>query len=163
MAITKDKKVSIVKNLETKLGQASSVVFVNFHGLSVADATELRQSLRARNVDLTVAKKTLIRRALASRKVEGEMPELPGEIALVCGDDPIAPARGISEFEKKLKDAVKIVGGIFEGKYADAVFMLSIATIPGREVLYGKFVNIINSPIQRFVMALDQISKTKKA
>lgn len=163
MAITKDKKVSIVKDLETKLGKVNSVVFVNFHGLSVANATELRKSLRAEDVDLTVAKKTLIRRALASRKVEGEMPELPGEIALAYGDDAIAPARGVYEFEKKLKDSVKIVGGIFEGKYADAALMLSIATIPGREVLYGKFVNLLNSPIQRFVMALDQISKTKQA
>jgi len=167
MAITKEKKISIVKNLEAKLAKVNSVVFINFHGLSVANATELRKSLRAQDISLTVAKKTLIRRVLANRSVGGEMPELPGEIALAypatplgAGDDEaLAPARAVYEFEKKLKDAVKIVGGIFEGKYADAALMLSIATIPGREVLYGKFVNIINSPIQRFVMALDQIAK----
>jgi large subunit ribosomal protein L10 len=105
----------------------------------------------------------VIDRLLDTRSFEGTMPELPGEIAVAYGADAIAPARGVYEFEKKNKDAVKIVGGIFEGKYADAAFMMTLATIPGREVLLGKFVNLINSPLQRLVMALDQISKTKQA
>jgi large subunit ribosomal protein L10 len=145
------------------MGKADTVVFVSFHGLTVGNATELRRGLRSQNVGLTVAKKTLIRRLLDTRSFEGTMPELPGEIAVAYGADAIAPARGVYEFEKKNKDAVKIVGGIFEGKYADAAFMMTLATIPGREVLLGKFVNLINSPLQRLVMALDQISKTKQA
>lgn len=161
MAITKDKKREIVETLKTKVASAPSVVFVNFHGLSVALATELRKKLRGEQIGLMVAKKTLIRRAFDGSKIEGEMPELQGEVAMAYGEDAIAPARGIYEFEKANKDIVKILGGIFEGKFVDAGLMSEIASIPGREVLLGKLVNILNSPIQRFVMALDQISKLK--
>jgi large subunit ribosomal protein L10 len=163
MAISKEKKQTIVKALKENLNGVESVVFVNFHGLSVANATALRKSLRSQDVGFTVAKKTLIRRALAEQAFAGEMPELAGEVALAYGKDPIASARSIHEFEKANKEAVKILGGVFQGKYVDAGLMMEIASIPGREVLLGKLVNILNSPIQRFVMALDQISKTKQA
>ncbi len=161
MPITKAKKVEIVKGLEEKIGGATAMAFVNFHGLSVALATELRRLLREQGVGLTVAKKTLIRRAFAETPVKGELPALEGEIALAYGTDPIAPARGVYEFEKKNKESVKLVGGVYEGAFVDASFMMTLATIPSREVLLGKFVNLLNSPIQRFVMAVDQIAKTK--
>lgn len=163
MAITKDKKKEIVKALKERAVVSPSVVFVNFHGLSVALATELRKKLRGLEVGLMVAKKTLIRRAFEGGKATGEMPELLGEVAVAYGSDAIAPARGIYEFEKANKDLVKILGGIFEGQYVNATTMVEIASIPSREVLLGKLVNILNSPIQRLVMALDQISKTKQA
>jgi ribosomal protein L10 len=54
---------------------------------------------------------------------------------------------------------LKIIGGVFGGKFVDGKTMLGIATIPSREILLGQFVNIINSPIQGLVMALDQIAK----
>lgn len=157
MAISKDKKKEIVETLKDKVIRAESVVFVNFHGLPVALATTLRKKLKGEGVGMMVAKKTLIRRAFADSKVEGEMPELNGEVALAYGSDQIAPARGIYEFDRTNKDIVKILGGVFEGKYVDAKVMTEIASIPSREVLLGKLVNILNSPIQRLVMALDQI------
>lgn len=163
MAITKEKKVEIVKTLTERIKGATAVVFVNFHGLSVTKATELRKSLRAQNTGLMVAKKTLLRRAFADSQTVGECPELTGEIALAYSStDPLVSARGIYEFEKKNKELVKIVGGIFEGKFADGKMMLALATIPSREVLLSKLANILNSPIQRLVIALNQISKTKQ-
>jgi large subunit ribosomal protein L10 len=162
MAITKDKKKEIVSALKDRIEGAESVVFVNFHGLSVALATELRKKLRGQDVGMMVAKKTLIRRAFADQKVDGEMPALDGEVALAYGKDSLAPAREVYEFEKANKDLVKILGGVFEGAYVNASMMTEIASIPGREVLLARLANILNSPIQRFVMALDQISKTKQ-
>lgn len=163
MAITKEKKKEIVSTLKERVEGAGSVVFVNFHGLTVALATELRKKLRDQEVGLMVAKKTLIRRAFEDGKVTGEMPSLDGEVALAYGKDELAPARGIYEFEKANKDLVKILGGVFEGAYVNAAVMTEIASIPGREVLLGQLANILNSPIQRFVMVLDQISKNKQA
>lgn len=161
MAINKEKKEQIVGALQERVNGAESVVFVNFHGLSVAAATELRRRLREAGVGLMVAKKTLIRRAFAGSAVTGELPSLDGEVAVAYGSDALAPARGLREFERDNKDAVKILGGVFEGKFADAGLMIEIASIPGREVLLSKLVNILNSPIQRFVVALDQISLKK--
>lgn len=163
MALTKEKKIEIVDKLKKIIKSAKSLVFVNFHGLNVADVTTLRKTLRPLNIGYVVSKKTLLTRALSEIKTEGQLPELPGEIALVYGEDMLAPSREIYNFHKDHKETIKIVGGIFEGKYMDTVAMLSIATIPGREVLLAQFVNLINSPIQRFAVTLSEIAKKKQA
>jgi ribosomal protein L10 len=74
----------------------------------------------------------------------------------------LAGARGVYSFLKDHKENISIVGGVFEGKYKNAVEMMSIATIPPIEVLRGMFVNLINSPIQRLVVGLDQIRSKKE-
>jgi len=163
MAITKDKKVEILEKLGGVIDKAKSIVFVNFHGLNVASTTELRKNLTQKEVGYTVAKKTLIKKAFDGAKVEGEMPALEGEIALAYGEDALLPAKEVYEFQKKNADLVKIVGGVFEGKFVDAAYMKTIATIPGRETLYAQFVHLINSPLQQFAMAVDQIAKKKEA
>jgi large subunit ribosomal protein L10 len=161
MAISKQKKGEILKKVEKALGEAQSLVFVNFHGLTVAGINEMRRALKASGVKYFVAKKTLIKRVLGESKIAGEIPELPGELALAWSDDLIAPAREVYVFQKKNPENLKIVGGIFESKFMDKVAMMEIATIPALPVLHGKFVNIINSPIQRFVIGLNEIAKQK--
>jgi large subunit ribosomal protein L10 len=161
MAITRNKKKEIVEKASDILKKGKSFVFVNFTGLKVNDSSRMRKELREKGVGYFVSKKTLLKRALSSTNVEGDLPDFPGEVALAYGDDLIAPSREVFSFEKKFKDAIKIVGGIFEGKYLNREKMLSIATIPPLEVLYGQLVNLINSPIERLVISLDQIAKKK--
>lgn len=163
MAITKDKKKEILKDINEAFGAAKSVVFVSFHGLNVAGTTDMRRALRSADVKYFVAKKSLVKRALGELSVSGDMPELPGELAVAWGTDLVAPAREVYTFQKKSPDNLKIVGGIFEGKYMAQAEMMDIATIPALPVLHGKFVNIINSPIQRFVIALGAIAEKKTA
>jgi len=163
MARTKTQKKEIVAKLETLMSGAKSLVFVNIHGLKVADATAMRRTLKADKVGMFVAKKTLTARALDSRKYAGTQPELSGEFALAYGEDLVAPARGVYGFQAKLKDKVSITGGVFEGKYMNREEMLAIAAIPPLEVLQGMFVNVINSPIQGLVMALSEIAKKQNA
>ncbi len=161
MAISKEKKSEVYENLKNFLGNAKSVVFVNFHGLGVSDTTDLRKQLKGEGVGYVVAKKTLVKKALEDTKTEGEMPQLDGELALAYSEDLIAPARGVYDFQKKHKDHISILGGIFEGKYMNQSAMTEIASIPSRQILYGQFVNLINSPIQGLVVALDKIAEKK--
>lgn len=161
MAISKDKKKSILEKLEKVFSDAKSIAFVNFHGLSVFGATELRKALRESKVGYFVAKKTLIKKALGGKKVEGELPALDGEIGIAWSEEVTAPAREVHSFAKKLGQGLQLVGGIFEGKFLGKDGIMTIALIPGRKTLEAQFVNLINSPIQGFVMALDQISKVK--
>ncbi|MBA3789245.1 50S ribosomal protein L10 [Patescibacteria group bacterium] len=164
MAITKAKKGEVVAKIADAIKDATSVVFVHFKGFSVEDTSVMRRALRNDGVGYMVAKKTLIRHALAGKGYTGELPELPGEIALAWNaGDPTLAARDIYEHGKKYKDALSIVGGIFEGVYQDAGAMNSIATIPPVPVLRGMFVNVINSPIQGIVVALDKIRELKAA
>ena len=163
MAISKDKKREIVAKLTDAFKEASSVAFVGFTKLTVKDSSKMRTELRNADVQLFVAKKTLIRKALETRGYEGQLSDLPGEVAIAwtSGEDTTAPTRGVYEFGKKLKGALTLLGGIFENAFIDASGAMAIATIPPMPVLRGMFVNVINSPIQGFVVALDKIREKK--
>jgi len=161
MAITKAKKGEIVDKLTGAFKKAGSLVFVNFKGLTVGNTTAMRSDLRKEGISYSVAKKTLTKRALEDQKYEGEMPELAGELALAWGEDLVAPARVVYSFQKKFPENLKILGGVFEGRYMSKLEIEGIATIPPTPVLRGMFVNIINSPIQRFAIALNEIAKSK--
>jgi large subunit ribosomal protein L10 len=163
MAISKDKKREIVAKLERAFTAASSIAFVGFTKFTVADASKMRKELAKAGVRYYVAKKTLLRLALKQQGYEGQAPELPGEVAVAWTiDDVTAPARGVYNYGKKLKGALALLGGVFEGAFLDAEKMTAIATIPPMIVLRGMFVNVINSPIQGLVMALDQIAEKRK-
>jgi large subunit ribosomal protein L10 len=162
MAITKAKKEDIVAKVADALKDAVSVVFVNFKGLSVSDTSAMRKALKEEGVGYYVAKKTLVKRVLGEQGYDGDMPEMEGELALAWSkDDATAAARSIYEAGKKYKDSLFIRGGVFENRYLDIAGMTAIATIPPVPVLRGMFVNVINSPIQGLVIALDQIREQK--
>jgi large subunit ribosomal protein L10 len=161
MSITKDKKKEIIEKVSLLLKDSKSVVFFNFKGFSVKNTIEMRRELRKANVGYVVAKKTLAKRAFDEAKIAGEMPVVVGETAMAFGADLIAPAREVYNFQKKFKDNISIAGGIFDGKYMSQDEMVAIASIPSQETLYAQFVNVINSPIQGVVMALDAIAQKK--
>ena len=161
MAISKTKKVEIVKEVSDILSVSKSVAFVNFHKLTVLETSEARKALRNADVGYKVAKKSLIKIALTQSGIKGDMPALDGEIAIVYGTDLLAPAREVLEFTKKFKDKLTIVGGVFDGEYKSKEEMTSIASIPDLKTLRAQFVQLINSPIQRFVVALNAIADKK--
>jgi large subunit ribosomal protein L10 len=162
MPITKEQKKDALGKIKSAVKDSSSVVFVNFHGLGVLESSEMRRALRGKEVGYLVVKKTLIRKALEGEKIENEIPSLDGEVAMVYGKDAIAPAREVYAFQKKFDGKLAILGGIFEGAFKDKESMMSIATIPSLQVLYGQFVNLINSPIQGLVLALNAIAEKKQ-
>lgn len=168
MAQTKQQKVEIVSKLENAFKTAATSVLLHFKGVNITEETEMRKALRAAGVTYTVAKKTLIRRALESLGHKHDEVPMEGELAIAYGggDDATAPARLIHEFGKKYQGADKknklsILGGIFEGKLVGQSMMQEIATIPGMQGLRGMFANVINSPIQRFAIAMSEVAKTK--
>jgi large subunit ribosomal protein L10 len=163
MPISKGKKKEIVEKVADLLKDSKSVVFFSFKGFNVKNTIEMRRALRQSQVGYMVAKKTLAKRAFDEAKIAGEIPTMFGETAMAYSADLIAPAREVFNFQKKFKDNLSIVGGIFDGKYMNKEEMMAIALIPSQQTLYAQFVNVINSPIQGFVMALDAIAKKKTA
>lgn len=161
--ISKEKKKEILEELKKIFKDSVSVVFANFHGLSVSDATQMRKKLREEDIGYKVAKKTLIHCALEGEKIEGEVPELEGEIALAFGEDLVKPASGIWEFQKKLENKIEILGGVFDRAYKNKEEMTEIAQIPPVPTLRGMFVNVINSPIQGLAVVLDKIAEQREA
>jgi large subunit ribosomal protein L10 len=163
MALTKAKKSQLLEDASSITKGAKTIVFVKFDKLTVADNITLRRGLRAEGSNYRVIKKTLLKKALNDGGYQGEMPDMPGEIAIAWSDDLLAPARAVFEFSKTHKTKAEIVGGVFDGVFKSQADMLSIATIPPRETLIAQFVNLINSPIQRFAVVVSEIAKTKTA
>lgn len=161
MAVNKQKKNEILESLKQIIKDAGSIVFINFHGLPVAESSQIRKDLRGKGVGYTVAKKTLTRKALSEGGIAGDMPDMPGELGIIYGTDLIEPARGVYDFQKKLDKKIQIVGGVFEGKFMNQSEMMTVAQIPGMKTLQAQFVNLINSPIQRLVIGLNAIAEKK--
>ncbi len=161
MAITKTQKKEIAAKLDTALS-SSTAVFVSFTGLGVEDNNVLRKNLKQNDADYMVAKKTLIKRAILASSATGTAPELgEGMVAVAYSDDQMAPAREVYEFSKEHEGTISILGGVFDGSFKSHAEMMEIATIPGLDTLRGMFANVINSPLQRFAVVLNQVAEKK--
>lgn len=150
----------MIREIEGAVSNSKSVVFVNFHGMNVADETALRKELREKGVGYRVSRKTLLKRAL-SGKAAGDMPELNGEVAIAYSKDEIASPREVFNFQKAKKVNLNILGGIFEGKFQSGAYMMELATIPSKEVLLSKLAFLFQSPMQRLAIAVNEVAKKK--
>ena len=167
MAKTRQQKESIIDRVRDEAGAAASSVFVHFTGIKVADEQKLRAKLKQEGISYFVAKKSLIGKALGDAGITGTLPAMEGEVAIAYNDaagDPTATARGIAAIGKEVGvEKFSIQGGVFEGRFLDKAEMNEIANIPPMQVLRGMFVNVINSPIQGFVVALNAIAEKRGA
>lgn len=161
MAINRQKKEEIVAKVRGIVAASPTIVFAKFKGLTVAEQTEMRRALRAQSVGYTVAKKTLVRRALDEAKYEGVAPELEGEVAMIYSADELAPARELAPFVKKFGEKFAFAGGVFGGSYKSREEIKVIAAIPGMQTLRAQFVHVINSPLQKLAVVLDQVAQKK--
>jgi large subunit ribosomal protein L10 len=160
MAITLAKKQDQIKNLVEILQGKQCVVFVEFSKFTVAKANEFRKVLRDEGVTYTVIKKTLAKRAMAEMNYTGEHPTLDSQVGIATSIDPIAAARAVYNFSKTNKN-ISIVGGVYENTYLEKVAMLTIATIPSKDVLYTQFVSVLMAPIQKFATVINEIAKVR--
>ena len=156
-------KQPIVDEISELLNGAATAVVVDYRGLTVEQDTQLRKQLREAGVTYKVYKNTLIKRATEGTDFAALDPNLEGPTALaVSKTDATAPARILAEFAKKA-DKLEIKAGIVEGTYYDAKGMNVIATIPSREILLGKLLGSIQSPITNFARVLNQIAEANGA
>lgn len=156
-------KQPIVQEISENIKDAQSVVVVDYRGLTVAEDTQLRKALREAGVTYKVYKNTMIRFAAKGTAFEALEPNLEGPTALaVSKEDATAPARILAEFAKKA-DKLEIKGGVVEDTYYDAKGMQVIATIPSREVLLGKLLGSMQSPITNFARVIKQIAEQQEA
>lgn len=161
MALTRDQKEEVLASLADVLGEDQTITFVRFNRLPVQRMDALRAELREEEVTFTVAKKTLLEVALKKADVAGDIPEMPGQIAVAYGAGKTASARGVYNFDTDTDagEELEIVGGIFEGEFRGQEAMMEIAKIPSTDELRGMFLNLISSPVSGFAVALDQYAQ----
>ena len=157
-----ESKKAIVDELSERISKATAVVFVDYKGITVAQDTELRNKFREAGVEYSVVKNTLTR--LAANKVGySEFDEvLNGTTSMATTtDDPIAPARIVSEFAKKNKNALKIKGGIVEGKVQSVDALNAFGELPSKNALVAQVLGTFLAPISSLAFVLDQIRQQK--
>ena len=155
-------KAPVVEEISGVIGDAASVVLVDHRGLTVAQDTELRNKFREAGVEYSVVKNTLTR--LAANKVGySEFDEvLNGTTSMATTtDDPIAPARIVSEFAKKNKNALKIKGGIVEGKVQSVDALNAFGELPSKNALVAQVLGTFLAPISSLAFVIDQIREQK--
>ncbi len=157
MAITRQKKESILKDLTEQIKKARMIIFINFHGLSAAAIFKLRNLMRAASAQYKVAKKTLIKKALGDFNFSGVMPDLGGEVGLIftqAEEEITNIAKNLAKFIREHKE-LSVLGGILENKFIEKKMVSELAVIPSREVLLANLVYVIKSPVQGMVVTLN--------
>ncbi|HIZ79899.1 MAG TPA: 50S ribosomal protein L10 [Candidatus Lachnoclostridium stercorigallinarum] len=156
-------KQPIVAEISELLNGAASAVVVDYRGLTVEQDTQLRKKLRESDVSYKVYKNTMIRFAVKGTEFEALEPHLEGPTALaVSKTDATAPARVLADFAKTA-DKLELKAGVVEGTYYDEKGIQTIATIPSRDILLGRLLGSMQSPIANFARVLNQIAEKAEA
>ena len=166
-----EKKI-FVENLKAELGDAKSVILVNYAGLSVKSQQELKSRLSEVGGKMVVVKNTLLLRATESAGFEKKDLEsvLTGQTALIIAtDDAVAPVQVLGKFSKEF-GVPKFKVGVVDGSFQDSVSLSQIADLPGRDALLGRLlgtlmganyglVGTLNGNLQKLVYILSEASK----
>ncbi len=148
--MVRPEKIKEVEQLTEKLSQANSAVFVDFRGLNVQLAEDLRTVFREAGVEYRVAKNTLLRRAAEAAGIEGLDPILEGPTALAISyDDEVAAAKEVRRFREKT-GILQIKGGLLEGGFLEAEEVRRLAELPPKEELLAKVVRCFAGPMTQF-------------
>ena len=152
-----ESKKAAVEALSGKIKEATSVVFVDYKGITVAKDAELRKQFRDASVEYTVVKNTLTR--FAAKENGYDFDEvLNGTTAMASTTgDPIAPARIVCEFAKKNKLPMHIKGGIVEGSVLSADQLNGFGELPSKDALVASVLGTFLAPISSLAFVLDQI------
>ena len=157
-----ESKKAVVESLTGKIQGATSVVFVDYKGITVAQDTELRKQFREAGVEYSVVKNTLTN--FAAKDAGYDFSEvLNGTTAMASTTgDPIAPARIVCEFAKKNKNVLSIKGGIVEGSVLSADALNGFGELPSKNALVAQVLGTFLAPISSLACVLDQIRQQKE-
>ena len=160
--VLESKKAAVVA-LSEKIKESTSVVFVDYKGITVAQDCDLRKQFRDAGVEYSVVKNTLTR--FATKENGYDFDEvLNGTTAMACTTgDPIAPARIVCEFAKKNKLPLSIKGGVVEGSVLSAQQLNGFGELPSKNALVAQVLGTFLAPISSLAFVLDQIRIQKES
>ncbi len=151
-----EKKVTTVGELEEVLARSRIIVLTDYRGLTAQQMTALRRRLRESKGEYHVVKNTLARLA-ADKTGKSALDEaLTGPIGLAIGsDDIIAPVRALNAFLPEVEGKLGIKGGLLGDRLLTRDEVLSLVTLPSREVLLARLLGQMQAPIAGLLYALN--------
>jgi large subunit ribosomal protein L10 len=152
-------KKKIVDNLNTRLSKSVIVILADYKGLDVTTINSLRRKLREENIEFQVVKNSLLNRASEETDVNLIKDYFKGPSAVALSyDDPVAPAKILSDFAKD-HDSLEIKVGVMDGKVLELSEIKALSVLPSREELLAKLLGTLNAVPESFVRTLNEIPK----
>jgi large subunit ribosomal protein L10 len=153
--VNRDEKAAAIAEIATQIQESEAVYAVDYRGISVTQAAELRGRLRDADATFRIVKNTLTERAADEAGADGLKPLLAGPTALtfVRGDAAVA-AKALRDYARTTNDLLAFKGGLLGSESVDADQIRSIAALPSRDALYGQLVGVVASPITGLARSL---------
>lgn len=157
MALTKDKKHEVVKEVADALGASKMTVVAKYQGTTVKALQQLRRDAREGNTKLRVVKNRLVKQALQSVDTlkDVDASELKGQLLYAFNpDDEVAPAQVLAAFAKT-NPSIEFVGAITaQGKFISRDEVKELAAMPSRENLIAQVIATLASPLNDSISGL---------
>ncbi len=152
-----------VKNLASKMKEASIVLLVDYRGINVADVTELRKAVREVGAEYSVIKNNITRRALKECGIDSLDEVLEGPTAVIIAQEEYLPALKAIYNYAKSNDFYKIKGGVLEGKVSSVEELTTLAQLPSREELIAKLAGCLLANVSKLAATLDAVRVKKES
>jgi large subunit ribosomal protein L10 len=155
--VNRDQKAAAVAEIAEQIQESEAVFAVDYRGISVPQAAELRAKLRDADATFRIVKNTLTERAADEAKAEALKALLEGPTALTfVRGDVAAAAKAIADYQRSTGgQLLPFKGGMMNGDALDANQIIAISKLPSREVLYGQLVGVVASPITGLARGLN--------
>ncbi len=159
MAVSRAEKETELGQLEAAFRGADTAVLVDYRGITVPQATELRRQSRAAGGSYRVVKNSLAKRAIAGTPFEAVAAEFRGTTAVVStGQDPVAMVKALTLFAKTAP-ALSVKAAVVQGQPVPAAAVAELASLPGRTELLGKLLFVLQAPMQQLVTVLSAVPR----
>jgi large subunit ribosomal protein L10 len=155
--MNREQKAVAIAEIASHIDESDAIFAVDYRGISVAQAAELRARLREADAVFQVVKNSLTERAADQVGVETLKDFLTGPTALtfVRGDIAMA-AKAVADFGRA-NQLLPFKGGLMEGAPLDVEQIRSLSRLPSRDVLYGQLVGVVASPVSGLVRTLNAL------
>jgi large subunit ribosomal protein L10 len=155
--MNREQKAAVIDEITAQINESEAVYAVDYRGITVAQAAELRGKLREADATLRVVKNTLTIRAADQAGVEALKPMLEGPTALTFArGDAAAAAKAVFDYARTT-GLLPFKGGTLNGEALAPEQVQSIARLPTRDVLNAQFVNVVASPLTGLVTSLSNL------
>jgi large subunit ribosomal protein L10 len=155
--LNREQKAAVIDEIAAEIKEADAIYAVDYRGISVPAAAELRTKLRDADATFRIVKNTLTERAADKAEI-AELKELlegPTALTFVRGDAALA-AKALND-QARVTETLAFKGGFLNGAPLSPDEIKSLARLPAREVLYGQLVGIVASPITGLVRGLGSL------
>lgn len=159
MPLTRKQKKHSVNKVQESISAAASVVFLAYNGLTVEEVNELRSNLHAAGGGMRVVPKRLLKIALRNIKLDFNPTEHAGQLAVVWGDDAVAPAKTLNAFVQKHQKKIRFLAGTLAGNMLSLEEVTSLSKLPSRDELLANLVSIIADPTRGLVTVLSGVPR----